>query len=420
MTDEMSAFVMKFNQLKNDGHKAFIWLECQAGQTLVTLQVHLLPAVAKPTEDPSHSHFRPREAYHHPREGPHVHRSRYHHDRQTREQPSRRRRREARALAAANRRLVSFPVSPPSNDINGPTAKETETADQAVPVPPPPPHHNRQRPTAEEVHPPLDPQVVEAADKAALASPSRLPRHDDPTPVQEILHPQCRQETEVSPTWPSQETDRAEQAAPVLPPPHNSQHPIAEEVHPPLDPKVVEAADKAVLASPSHLPRHDDPSPAWPSYYQPSDVVPFQELDPSPPPHHDTPHHAALERVLPPPQSPQDLSSDEAAVFKTPLNKTRRRNILRSQAISPETKSLLVSPSFLAPTLACDQILNIDLWAGIGDQSVKDIMGGSDMIEKLSDMISDPSTILVNLGDPEVLERLWILKEEGLCFINYA
>ena len=28
------------------------------------------------------------------------------------------------------------------------------------------------------------------------------------------------------------------------------------------------------------------------------------------------------------------------------------------------------------------------------------------MIEKLSDTISDPSTILVNLGDPAVLERL--------------
>ena len=92
---------------------------------------------------------------------------------------------------------------------------------------------------------------------------------------------------------------------------------------------------------------------------------------------------------------------------------------MRSQAISPETKSLLVSPSFLAPALACDKILAIDLWAGIGDQSVKDIMGGSDMIEKLSDMISDPSTILVNLGEPEVLEKLWILKEEGLCCISY-
>ena len=357
MTDEMSAFVMKFNQLKNNGHKAFIWLECQAGQTIVTLQVHLLPAVAQPTEDHRHPHFRPREAYHRPREGPHVHRSRNHHDRQTREQPSRRRRREARALTAANRRLVSFPVSSPHHDSSGPTAKETETADKAAPVPPPPPPHISQRPTAEEVHPLLDPQVVEAADKAVVASPSHLPRHDDPSPTnQKVPHPQCQQEAEV----------------------------------------------------------------AWPSYYQPSDVVPSQELDPSPPAHDDTPHHAALERVLPPPQSPQDLSSDEAAVFKTPLNKTRRRNILRSQAISPETKSLLVSPSFLAPALACDKILAIDLWAGIGDQSVKDIMGGSDMIEKLSDMISDPSTILVNLGDPEVLERLWILKEEGLCFINYA
>ena len=354
MTDEMSAFVMKFNQLKNNGHKAFIWLECQAGQTIVTLQVHLLPAVAQPTEDHRHPHFRPREAYHRPREGPHVHRSRNHHDRQTREQPSRRRRREARALTAANRRLVSFPVSSPHHDSSGPTAKETETADKAAPVPPPPPPPISQRPTAEEVHPPLHPQVVEAADKAVLISPSHLPRHDDPSPTdQELLHPQRQQETEVSPTWPS--------------------------------------------------------------YYQPSDVVSSQELDPSPPPHHDSPHHA-LVRVLSPPQSPQLLSSYEAAAFKTPLSKNRRRNIMRSQAISPETKSLLVSTS---PDLACNKILAIDLWAGIGDQSVKDIMGGPDMIEKLSDMISDPSTILVNLGEPEVLEKLWILKEEGLCCISY-
>ena len=193
------------------------------------------------------------------------------------------------------------------------------------------------------------------------------------------------------------------------------------------------------IASPSHVPRHDVPSSSDQkllhpqeaevaelaakqsinSPTQPSDVVSPQELDPSPPPHRDSPHHAAQGRVLPPHQSPQDQSSDEAVAFKTPLNKTRRRNILRSQAISPETKSLLVSPSFLAPDLACNKILAIELWAGIGDQSVKDIMGGPDMIKKLSDMISDPSTIIVNLGDPEVLERLWILKEEGLCYINY-
>ena len=41
MADEMSSFVKKFNQLKRDGKKAFLWLECQAGHSFVTLQVHL-------------------------------------------------------------------------------------------------------------------------------------------------------------------------------------------------------------------------------------------------------------------------------------------------------------------------------------------------------------------------------------------
>ena len=48
-----------------------------------------------------------------------------------------------------------------------------------------------------------------------------------------------------------------------------------------------------------------------------------------------------------------------------------------------------------------------------------DIMG-VDMVERLAGMLSDPSTISENLEDPEVNERLWILKEEGLCYINFA
>ena len=93
---------------------------------------------------------------------------------------------------------------------------------------------------------------------------------------------------------------------------------------------------------------------------------------------------------------------------------------MKSLAISPETKSMLTSPSFLAPDLSsCGKILSIDLWADISDQSVKDIMEGVDNVEKLRLMLSDPSTILENLEDPEVNEKLWILKEEGLCYINF-
>lgn len=42
------------------------------------------------------------------------------------------------------------------------------------------------------------------------------------------------------------------------------------------------------------------------------------------------------------------------------------------------------------------------------------------MVERLAGMLIDPYTILENLGDPEVNERLWILKEEGLCYRNFA
>ena len=96
---------------------------------------------------------------------------------------------------------------------------------------------------------------------------------------------------------------------------------------------------------------------------------------------------------------------------------------MKSLAISRETKSLLTSPSLLAPDLSsCGKILSIDLWADISDQSVKDIMGGVDMVETLRLMLSDPdpSKILENIGDPEVNDKLWILKEEGLCYINIA
>ena len=94
---------------------------------------------------------------------------------------------------------------------------------------------------------------------------------------------------------------------------------------------------------------------------------------------------------------------------------------MKSLAISPETKSMLTSPSFLAPDLSsCGKILSIDLWADISDQSVKDIMGGVDMVETLRLMLSDPGKILENIGDPKVNEKLWILKEEGLCYINIA
>ena len=41
MADEISSLVSKFNQLKHAGKKAFLWLECQAGHSFVTLQVHL-------------------------------------------------------------------------------------------------------------------------------------------------------------------------------------------------------------------------------------------------------------------------------------------------------------------------------------------------------------------------------------------
>ena len=41
MADEIFSFVNKFNKMKYARQKAFLWLECQDGQSFVTLQAHL-------------------------------------------------------------------------------------------------------------------------------------------------------------------------------------------------------------------------------------------------------------------------------------------------------------------------------------------------------------------------------------------
>ena len=112
-----------------------------------------------------------------------------------------------------------------------------------------------------------------------------------------------------------------------------------------------------------------------------------------------------------------DTAAADIASLKTPLSKGRRRRIVSSQAISPGAKSMLLSPSFLAPDLSsCGKSPTVEFVARLSDQSVKDIMGGSDIgILKEIANTCDPSSVGEYLGDdPEVWEKVWVMKEEGL------
>ena len=93
MADEVTRFLKEFKKLKNAGRRAFLWLECQDGQSFATLQVH-----PGRHEDLGGPHLRhPPQSSHHRRycqEDPPLHRQKA--------TPSRIRRRERRVLARAD------------------------------------------------------------------------------------------------------------------------------------------------------------------------------------------------------------------------------------------------------------------------------------------------------------------------------
>ena len=109
--------MIKFKQLKNAGHKAFLWLESQDRQSFVTLQVHLGPAL-QPWEETRHRFRQP--AHHHARGEERRPRQHTDHREQAarRAGPSRLRRRALRAVQACARAAAvdQIPPSPPAVD----------------------------------------------------------------------------------------------------------------------------------------------------------------------------------------------------------------------------------------------------------------------------------------------------------------
>ena len=108
MADEIATLVAKFKQLKNSGQTATLWLECQDGRSVITLQVH--PGTNQPPEEPQHHPLRRGEA-HYVR---HRHVQSNRHTR--RAAPSRVRRRERRAAERAagdSAACLKIPPSPP-------------------------------------------------------------------------------------------------------------------------------------------------------------------------------------------------------------------------------------------------------------------------------------------------------------------
>ena len=105
MAEEINNFVKKFQQLKNAGTKAFLWMESQAGETLVTLQAHL-PVVREDIRHREGSSHPPHrwEDLRHPRH-PHHPRRHWEDPCPKRATPSRVRRRVRRELARADARV---------------------------------------------------------------------------------------------------------------------------------------------------------------------------------------------------------------------------------------------------------------------------------------------------------------------------
>ena len=119
MADEISILVNKFNNLKNAGRKAYLWLECQGGQFFLTLQVHI------GQEEPRGPNLHQKEDHRrHCQEVP-----RHHHycqdDRRTKTAtPSRIRRRARRAQARAKIAADAAFKSKPAQDV--PTSHSPE------------------------------------------------------------------------------------------------------------------------------------------------------------------------------------------------------------------------------------------------------------------------------------------------------
>ena len=199
MAEEINNFVKKFQQLKNAGTKAFLWMESQAGEALVTLQAHL-PVVREDIryrEGSSHPPHRWEDLRHprHPRrhwEDPCPKRA----------TPSRVRRRVRRELARADARVSAdaadvvaehvtlatenVDVIPPYSRIPQPDAQPKEEAVQAPPQP------DAQTPAAENVDiiPPfsLPPQPDGQPNERAVQAPPPLTLPHQP-PSEAALRP---------------------------------------------------------------------------------------------------------------------------------------------------------------------------------------------------------------------------------------
>jgi len=258
----------------------------------------------------------------------------------------------ARAEAAVDIIPSYYPPEPHEEAEQAPPQLDAQPNEQAVQAPHPPPQLDAQ-PNEEAVqvpHPPPqpDPQPNEEAVQALTqldAQPNEQAVQDPHPPPQPDSQPNEGAEQAPSPhQLPAVDATAPSPPGKAAPPLYPQIEPAEQQPAPSL--RHFPQASQLVLDAPLHL------APGLPLL--PDTVV--QVLSPSP-------------------QSPQEQSSDTEVTFSTPLSKGRRRKFLRSLAISPETKSLLTSPSFLAPDLSsCGEILSIDLWADISDQSVKDIM----------------------------------------------
>ena len=208
MADEIFSFVNKFNNMKYAGLKAFLWLECQNGQSFVTLQAHLPGCHGNPhrhnwQDDPRHRC--PRHADPHYRRHGQAQEDPCH----EKATPSRIRRRirraEARAeariariaaddMAASNSEAVIIFPTPPSPPVTAETAVADEQATKAVEiaavtslVPPPDAPNTLALPplllpeqVGEQQHPPAvalrseEPCAAPEAEQAAVARPNPL------------------------------------------------------------------------------------------------------------------------------------------------------------------------------------------------------------------------------------------------------
>ena len=287
MADEIAALVTKFNELKNSGNKAYLWLECQDGRSFVTLQVHL-----QPCEEPQHPHLRRGEAHH-------VCRGHVQSSRARKAAPSRLRRRELRAAERAACARAA-----------------------CLKIPPSPPHH-----APHDISPSPNQQVV---DQAAAPEPAHgqggVP-HAHPVPVP------CGQQSRHPPP----------------PLPAGNHHPalLPYQEHVPVTGQQAQHSSPPPLREQEHFP---PVVPTWPSHYQTSDMA-FTSPNPAfpliPPALYQVEKVSEQAVPLPPPQPGAVRAAQETDGSVLQLH-THHEHVMRSFCfLSPKDSSLLPLPPAL-------------------------------------------------------------------------